>query len=99
MKTTRVLIALVLGLVLIAGACSSDPEDLSDEDLNSELVDVLTADDALDEPTAQCVVDSLFEALDRDSINQLATADDLDEITDEQFSAITDGVISCSTGG
>lgn len=99
MKTTRVLIALFLGLVLIAGACSTDPEDLSDEDLNSELVNVLTSDDALDEPTAQCVVDSLFESLDRDSINQLATADDLSEVTDEQFSAITDGVISCGAAG
>ncbi|MFN3216697.1 MAG: hypothetical protein ACE367_09405 [Acidimicrobiales bacterium] len=99
MKTTRVLIALFLGLVLIAGACSTDPEDLSDEDLNSELVNVLTSDDALDEPTAQCVVDSLFETLDRDVINQLATADDLSEVTDEQFSAITDGVISCGAVG
>lgn len=99
MKTTRVLLALFLGIVLIAGACSSDPEDLSDEDLNSELVDVLTANDALDEPTAQCVVDSLFETLDRDSINELATASDVGEVSDEQFSAITDGIISCGAAG
>lgn len=98
MKSSRTIVA---ALALLAGtvlaACSEDAEDLSDEELRTELVRVLEEADT--EPdVAQCTVDYLFDNLERDDINQLANADVIEDASQEQVDTLTDGLIECTLG-
>lgn len=99
MKTNRsIAFILVAMLSLVGAACAQSAEGLSDEELRSELVTVLTEDGIFDSATAECTIDSLFENLDRDSLNQLANAQTEDEVTPEQVAALTDAVNTCVAG-
>ena len=99
MKKSRVIVA---ALALFAGtvlaACSEDAEDFSDEELRTELINVLTEDGSTDQATAECTIDYLFDNLERDDINQLANAQEIDDASQEQIDTLTDGLIECTLG-
>lgn len=100
MKKTRVVVAV---LALFAGsvlaACGEDAEDFTDEELRTKLIEVLTEDGGTEEATAECTIDYLFDNLERNDINQLANAQELEDASEEQIDTLTDGLIECTLAG
>ena len=96
-SSVRRVIALVAiaAIALGLGACSQDAEDLSDEELRSELIEVLSDGDTITDEQASCVVDGLFDQAPRDQINRMANADTADEITAEDQELLFDVLIGC----
>jgi hypothetical protein len=100
MKKTRVavaVIALFAGSVLTA--CGENAEDFTDEELRERLVEVLTEDGGTEPEIAECTIDYLFDNLERDDINQLANAQNIEDASEEQVETLTDGLIDCTLGG
>lgn len=97
-KSARTLaVTAVIGLALVGAACSESAEDLSDEELRTELIDVLTEDGTLTDEQASCSVDFLFDNLDRDTLNDVANAQQADEISEDAFAVVQEAFIGCLT--
>lgn len=98
MKTPRLfLAALMLFGGLFFAACSEDAEDFSDEELRERLIELIQSDE-VDEATATCTIDYLFDNLSREDINQLANAETAEEASEEQVDVLVDGVTQCVLG-
>lgn len=88
-------IATLAGIAMLGAACSADAESMTDEELRTELIEVLTEDGTVTDSQATCVVDGLFEQGDRDQINRMANAQEADEITDGDMELLTDVMLGC----
>ncbi|MCP3933831.1 MAG: hypothetical protein GY708_00510 [Actinomycetia bacterium] len=82
-------------VLFVAAGCSESASDMSDEELRESLVETLSEDDTLDQATAECVADGLFAAVDRDELNRLADADDVDDFSDTDMEMLTGILIGC----
>ncbi|NOX29690.1 MAG: hypothetical protein GXP35_06540 [Actinobacteria bacterium] len=87
--------AVVLALVLFAVGCSTNAEDLTDEELRTELIEALTEDDTLTDDVAACVVDGLFDNADRDQLNRMANADEDDGLPEEDTELLFSVMFDC----
>ncbi|HEU5150532.1 MAG TPA: hypothetical protein VFU19_08550 [Iamia sp.] len=79
--------ALVLGLA----ACGSD--DVSKDKFTSELEDKAQ----LTEEQATCVTDRLYDELDQSEINDLYSADNLEDAGEESFDVLSSATADCIT--
>lgn len=94
----RLVAAIALPALFAVGAagCGANAESMSDEELRTELVAVLTEDGTITDAQATCVVDGLFEqAKDRDQINRMANAQEADDISAEDTELLTTVMFSC----
>ncbi len=79
----------------LAAGCSENAEDMSDGELRTRLIEVLTEDGSLTSEQATCVVDGLFEQAPRDQINRMANAETEDELTEEDTNLMIEVVLTC----
>jgi len=87
--------AVVLAAALFVAGCSTNAEDLTDEELRSELIDAFTDNDALTDDVAACVVDGLFEGADRDQLNRMANAGENDELPEADTELLFSVMFDC----
>ena len=113
MPTPRALVAVVLALVVLAGACADDdstdsaPEVSQDAaggaagdpepDLREQLIGFFVEGGSIERADAECAVDYLFDELDQTELELLATVEGREEVTDEQLEIVTRSVAACLT--
>lgn len=94
-RFSRIAISSLLAVGAVAG-CSSSAEDLSDEELRDQLIETFTSgDDALSDEQATCIADQLFERAERDELNRLADADDVNDFTEEDTALMIEIAFDC----
>lgn len=89
------LVAAGILVASLAAGCSENAEDMSEGELRSRLVEVLSEDGDLTADQATCVVDGLFDQAPRDQINRMANAEDETELTDEDMDLMISVVMTC----